>query len=387
MNFNDFKYNSSKFSIALTTLLFIVAGFLIFQTYPNISKFQYSYEVGSPWQYETITAPFAFEIRKSKKQLQAEEDSLLAEFHNLYDFKENIANENINKIQDKLGPSLDVVSGMYKKYIVNELSNIYKIGIISAESIENLNTNGDSIIIILKENISNETAINDLYTTKSAYEQIIQNAPQFIDRNTLRDYNLNNYLQENIVFNQTKTENLKKENLKTISLTKGRIQSGEKIIDHGEIVTNKSFDILNSLKEVLQENSQKKDSKLISMGQILIICCILSAFFSFLFLFRAKFTLEVKNVAFMLGMIVLLCIATSWTVNHEFSPYIIPYAILPIMVTTFFDTRTALFSHLTTILLCAYIVPNEFEFISILPSVPMLIASALLVVQLLSHKS
>ena len=100
MNFNDFKYNSSKFSIALTTLLFIVAGFLIFQTYPNISKFQYSYEVGSPWQYETITAPFAFEIRKSKKQLQAEEDSLLAEFHNLYDFKENIANENINKIQD-----------------------------------------------------------------------------------------------------------------------------------------------------------------------------------------------------------------------------------------------------------------------------------------------
>ena len=120
MNFNDFKYNSSKFSIALTTLLFIVAGFLIFQTYPNISKFQYSYEVGSPWQYETITAPFAFEIRKSKKQLQAEEDSLLAEFHNLYDFKENIANENINKIQDKLGPSLDVVSGMYKKYIVND---------------------------------------------------------------------------------------------------------------------------------------------------------------------------------------------------------------------------------------------------------------------------
>ena len=100
-------------------------------------------------------------------------------------------------------------------------------------------------------------------------------SPQFIDRNTLRDYNLNNYLQENIIFNQTKTENLKKENLKTISLTKGRIQSGEKIIDHGEIVTNKSFDILNSLKEVLQENSQKKDSKLISMGQILIICCIL----------------------------------------------------------------------------------------------------------------
>lgn len=377
MNFNDFKYNSSKFSIALTTLLFIVAGFLIFQTYPNISKFQYSYEVGSPWQYETITAPFAFEIRKSKKQLQAEEDSLLAEFHNLYDFKENIANENINKIQDKLGPSLDVVSGMYKKYIVNELSNIYKIGIISAENIENLNTNGDSIIIILKENISNETAINDLYTTKSAYEQIIQNAPQFIDRNTLRDYNLNNYLQENIVFNQTKTENLKKENLKTISLTKGRIQSGEKIIDHGEIVTNKSFDILNSLKEVLQENSQKKDSKLISMGQILIICCILSAFFSFLFLFRAKFTLEVKNVAFMLGMIVLLCIATSWVVNHEFSPYIIPYAILPIMVTTFFDTRTALFSHLTTILLCAYIVPNEFEFISIQTIVGMISISTL----------
>ena len=72
-----------------------------------------------------------------------------------------------------------------------------------------------------------------------------------------------------IVNTLKREENLKKENLKTISLTKGRIQSGEKIIDHGEIVTNKSLDILNSLKEVLQENSQKKDSKLISLGQIL----------------------------------------------------------------------------------------------------------------------
>jgi putative nucleotidyltransferase with HDIG domain len=377
MDFKNFKYDSSKFSIAITTLLFVFAGFLIFQTYPNISKFQYAYEKGSPWQYETMTAPFAFEIRKSKKELQSEEDSLLKEFHSLYDFKENIGKDNIKKLQEKLGPSSDVIAGMYKKYIIEELDRIYRTGIISTEATEPSSQSGDSIIIILKENISNETPIKKLYTTKSAYEQIIQNAPQFVDRNTLRDYNLNNYLQENILYNQTKTENLKKETLKAISLTKGRIQSGEKIIDHGEIVSTKTYDILNSLKEVIQENSQQRDSNLIAIGQILIICCILCAFFSFLFLFRAKFTLEIKNVAFMLGMIVLLCVATSWMVNHEFSPYIIPYAILPIMVTTFFDTRTALFSHLTTILLCSYIVPNEFEFISIQTIIGMISISTL----------
>lgn len=46
-----------------------------------------------------------------------------------------------------------------------------------------------------------------------------------------------------------------------------------------------------------------------------------------------------------------------------FNIYIIPYAIVPIVVRTFFDSRTALFTHLITVLICSIMAPFPHEFL------------------------
>lgn len=343
--------------------LFLIAGVLIYQTYPNIGKFKYVYVVDKPWEYDALTAPFAFEIMKSKEELRSEEDSLLKDFLPFYQNVAEIPSKYINLLNANFGKVEDSAADEYRKYIVGKLKTIYNTGIISSDDLENLQDAEKKEINVLTGNVAKSVAVSSLYTTKSAYEHIINNAPPQLDKLTLQGYNINNYIHENIVYDKEKSESVKKEILKSVSLTKGRIQSGEKIIDHGEIVKPLTYDILNSLKDVAQENSGKKDANLIHIGQILIIFNVLCALFLYFYLFRRTYLLMPKNVALILCIIVILCVLTSLAVKHEITPNLIPYTLLPILVTCFFDTRTALFSHLTAILLASFVVPNGFEFL------------------------
>ena len=349
---------------AFIVSLFFATGFVIFKTFPSISQFQYTYERGCPWKYEEITAPFAFEIQKSEKELEEERVSLLKDFAPIFDKKEDIHTSNIKSFKAKAASNNeDEATRPYFSYIERKLNAFYKIGIISTSEIEKLKGEGVGKIRVITNNISKDVPLEHFLTTKSAYEKIINDAPSDLDKNTLRDFNIDKYIEENILLNEEKTEGFKKDLLKTISQTKGRVQKGEKIIDHGEIITESAFDILNSYKLKTEEDSRQKNRGLIAVGQGLIITISLLVLFLYFHLFRQKFLEEKRDIVVILSLVLILCIITSWAVKHEVSPYLIPYALTAITVTTFFDTRTALFTHLTTVLLCSFIVPNEYEFL------------------------
>lgn len=346
------------------SLLFATAAFCIFLLYPSIGKFQYSFEKGSPWQYEALTAPFAFEIQKSSQELANEQDSILAnDFHPCYVYETKIQQENITKFQSKDKKGEHPEQEKYTSYISRKLTAIYGKGIISASAIDEMKKENTSKIFLKKNQIAQITDISSLYTTKTAYESIVESAPSGLEKSILRSYNINKYIKENVIFDKTTTDNLRNELIKNISLTKGRIQSGEKIIDHGEIITDKSYDILSSLKQVILDNRGKSNSTQVRIGQFIIIFSAIAIFLLYLMIFRRQFVRTSRDMIFMLLMVSIICAITTVAVKYELSPYLIPYTILPIIISTFFDTRTALFLHITTILLCTFIVPTEFEFL------------------------
>lgn len=359
----DMKSKNSYMRYISIAALFFVAGLIIFKTYPNFGKFKYNYAIEKPWEYDALTAPFAFEIMKSKEDVKKEEDSLLSDFSPFFINDEAIPGKYIGMLNEKFGKVEDEAADDYKNYIARKLKSLYANGIISADDMDKLNEEKKSEINVLTGNQAKNRPVSALHTTKTAYEHIINGIPASLDKETLQGYNINNYIHENLSYDKEKNESVKKELLKSISLTKGRIQSGEKIIDHGEIVKAQTYDILESLRSAVQENSDKTNKQLIMIGQIIIISIILCAFYLYLLLFRKKYLVNLKNVAFMLGMITILCVLTSIMVKNEYTPNIVPYALLPILVTCFFDTRTALFAHLTAVLLSSFIVPNDFEFL------------------------
>ncbi len=347
----------------ITVSLFLLAALLIIQTFPNAGKFPYTYKKNDPWQYEALTAPFAFEIYKSKEELKREQDSVLVDFQPCYNLDASVSEKKLASFMEKEAISLMPVTSLYKDYISKKLAALYDDGILSMAEMEKLQKDKTKTILVKsKDNVAKKKDIAELHTIKTAYEELINEA-LYLDKNVLQNYNLNDYIRENLSFDKQTTENLKKDLLKSISLTKGRILSREKIVDQGEIISERTFDVLNSLKRITLENDEKGNSTTVLLGQIIVTLGILCAFFLYLFLFRQGFLAESKNVVLMLGLIVALCFVSSVVTRHNFSPYLIPYAILPIMITTFFDTRTALFCHITTVLLCSFIVPIEYDFL------------------------
>src|SRR5690606_9523153 len=79
-----------------------------------------------------------------------------------------------------------------------------------------------------------------------------------------------------------------------------------------------------------------------------------------------------KHVTFMVLLVTSFVALTAITSQLDlFNVYIIPYAIVTILIRTFIDSRTALFASLITIILSSLMVPFPFEFIVIQIAVAM----------------
>ncbi len=62
----------------------------------------------------------------------------------------------------------------------------------------------------------------------------------------------------------------------------------------------------------------------------------------------------------------------------NFSIYLVPFALLPVMICTFFDSRSALFAHIITILMVSFVVrSSQFEFVVLQIAVGMTVITSL----------
>ena len=79
-------------------------------------------------------------------------------------------------------------------------------------------------------------------------------------------------------------------------------------------------------------------------------------------------------ILMMLGMLGLLALVTQYL---ELNEYIVPFAMLPLVVRVFFDSRTALYVHIIAVLLAGQMVPDTTEFVFLQILVGMVAVSSL----------
>ena len=146
--------------------------------------------------------------------------------------------------------------------------------------------------------------------------------------------------------------------------TAGMVQAGERIIDKGEIITAHTYQLLNSLRiESDKQEETMQGANLMLIGEILIITMLMILLYLYLYLFRRKIYKEQKNIIFILLIQLLIGSITALVIRFSsLSIYIVPFALLPIIIRTFFDSRTALFVHIITIFILSTITNNPFEF-------------------------
>ena len=364
-----FNSNKGKFyrDLLYKALIFIgtVAGIVYFL--PRDGKFNYQFDIDKPWKYGQLMATFDFPVYKSDEVVKREQDSILAHFQPYFQLDKTTAKQAIRKLKEDyqhqlkdLLPSYD-----YVRHLERKLTEIYHAGIIATEELNQLRKDSTASIMIIDEKMANPQNTRQLYSVKDAYTYLLHADTIHYNPSILRQCSLNEYLQPNLQYDQQRTETARKEVLNNYSWANGIVLSGQKIIDRGEIVDRETYNILESLrKESIQRSESVSQKRLMLFGQILYVSIFMLCFMLYLDLFRRNYYKHKGSLSLLFAIILFYCVATALMVsNNFFNIYIIPYAMLPIIIRVFLDSRTAFLTHVITILTCSICLRYPHEFI------------------------
>ena len=352
---------------AFKLILFALAAAIIVYVYPREGRFRYQFQEGKPWRYGLLTAPYNFSIYKAEAQFIAEQDSALKQYHPYLQQNSEVLPQTLEKLAEDYQQVLRImVPERYLEYLNEQLSLIYHAGIISAEELSQLEKEGHQTVSVRIDNIGETRDITSLFTAKKAYEALLSNLPRNINKNVLiRDCHIENYLHENCVYDKTTSQRVKEELLSSVSRTQGMVQRGERIIDQGEIVNHETFLKLDSFRRQAEKRNDQSGGNWVLLGQILWVALAMSMLAIYLYKVRPQIYAKTSDIVFILILVVTLCLLSALIIRNDqlLNIYMVPFAIITILVTTFFDSRTAFYAYMITILICAPISHFPFEFL------------------------
>ena len=351
-------------------LIFVVTVTIIVYFLPKEGKFNYQFDINTPWKYGLLQASFDIPIYKNEKQVQAEQDSIMASYQPYYDLDKQVANNALSKLREDYGKTLkQQIGSAYLRYIERALTEIYTKGVMSGNDLKQLNEDSTKHILLVEQNIATSHPVSQFYSTKEAYEYLL-NADTAYNKQVLQECNLNNYILPNVVYDEEKSESALRDLLSNISWASGEVLNGQKIIDRGEIIDEHTYNILNSLKKEWEKRSDTiEEKRLTIIGQILFVSLFIICFMVYLESFRKDFYERKGNLSLLFILIIFFPVLSSIIVEQNLtSIYIIPYAMIPIIIRIFLDSRTAFMAHTIIILLCSITLryPHEFVLLQIL---------------------
>ena len=361
-----------KDDLTLRSLLIriaIVVGTVavIVLTMPNDSSITFFSEVGKPWRYADLTASFDFPIYKSEKEVKTEQDSVKRAFEPYYNYINDEGGAQVSRFSSDFAEGMPDLEEGYISIIANRLTAVYKRGIIASSEYADLLTDSMKTIRVVTGKKASSVKVRDLYSEKSAYEQLFKDETTDEHRQALQKCNLSEYITANLIYDEEKSDAALTDELNTIPQASGVVQQGQKIIGRGDIITEEVYQILESYKiENERRNKDTTQIRLTMFGHVLYVSLFMICFTIYITLFRKDYFEKYRNVAMLYALIVIFTLLTSLMISHNFGHvYIIPYAMVPIFVRIFLDSRTAFITHFTLIMICACMVTYQLQFVAI----------------------
>lgn len=348
-------------------LIFIGTVAVIVYFLPRDGKFNYQFDIDKPWKYGQLMATFDFPIYKDDNVVKREQDSILAAFQPYFQLDKTIEKDVLKKLKADYQTQLRGIlpSTDYVRHIEKLLTEVYRAGILSTEELAKLHNDSTAAIMVIHDKLANQQSVSKLYSVKDAYNYMLTADTTHYHPDLLRQCSLNEYLYPNLTYDEQRTETAKKETLDNYSWANGIVLSGQKIIDRGEIVDRETYNILESLrKESIKRSESTGQKRLMLLGQILYVSIFMLCFMLYLDLFRKDYYNRRGSLALLFTLIMFYCVVTALMVtNNIFNVYIIPYAMLPVIIRVFLDSRTAFMSQVVTILICSICLRYPHEFI------------------------
>lgn len=352
------KNNNIIILLLLLLSVILIAAALFFSQETTRT---YSFEVGKPWLHSRLEANFQFDIELDEATRKRITDSVNQNFSKIYtmDYKRG---------EQQCALLSRVLKGRPgSQALLEAMLTLYRDGIVDNEAANDIRA-GKQLRFMVGNNELQVVDATNMKTVRQAYAWLTDSLKdnQAIQE-ALKDVEISNYLKPNMMVDEEENEKWMGEDLRNALRSPGTVQANEAIITRGEIVTPKKAAAIKSYQDEINKRYKQRnvDQTWTLLGQILIAATLMLAFFYFMKLLRNQVFSRRRQMVFLISFITVFVIAVFLLVKFKYGLlYVIPFGLVPIIVSSFFDDHTSFFVHIVTILICSLIASShQAEFI------------------------
>lgn len=357
------KYNLPNRSVLLKTAAFIAATIVVLLLLPANDRQRFTYEENRPWTHSLLTAPFDIPVYRDSTSLRILRDSLESTFIPVYRRVPGAADAVSAKVISANGLEPDD-----RLRLRSLLDRIYAGGVIDHNTSTMVSDGKLPSVRMIQDNVAKLVPTSGMRSQRDAYALIDSVFAGSESRGAIQRLNLSQLLVPNVVLDTIETDRLHADLLQPASAAIGVIQQGERIVDRGDIVTPQLYQILLTYESLVEARDGGTYSVefYTGIGQLLFTVIIFAALYVYFFLYRREMFDDPRRIICIVSVIVSFYIFAV-VMSRAFASglYIVPLTIVPILAVVFYDSRTALFSHVCSVLLCSPLSSFPFEFIFI----------------------
>ena len=353
--------------VALRVALVVAAVAVIVWFMPRDSYSTYRVEIKDVWRYNDLTANFDFAVYKSDSTIAREQAEALKDYEPYYVYDDNILATQEQLFVSQMLKDHPDLGRTFMTAVRSQLRSLYQNGIIDTR--EPLGNSTDSTRMLRRIDEKEVTSVSaaSVYTAMQAYEALMA-APQIAEyAELLPQLNLNNYVVPNLIYDKERSEARYEELKASVPKACGVVQRGQKIVNQGEVVDQNTFLVIESYQKKLKEVYQQRSGLTVKLGgELLYVFLVIAMFTAYLHLYRRDYFDSLRSVGMIYALVVIASVMSSLLVSHNLLHiFILPFAIVPIFIRVFMDSRTAFAAHVTVILICACQLQRPLEFTAV----------------------
>jgi len=341
-----------RISIAVTAAVIIV------WLYPHLKSHQFIYEQDRPWNYAQLIAPFDIPIHPDSATVRIARDTLDARFVPIYHSDGAVIDTIVGQLPS---PGTD-----YHRRLAALLRQGYRQGVVDTETMTLIRAGKLPRVRLLDGNVLSEVSTAKLTSPRDIYAMLDSGITDPGLRGYFTGANVHSLLRANVRYDSIESARHYDNEYQTLTADRGVIVQGQTIINKGDKISAQDFTNLQTYERMMEDRltSQNHSNLLMILGQFGYAALLLTLLVLYLHLMSPQVYDNLRAYTFVLALVVLFFVmAVGLNTFIVRGLYLVPMAIVPILVLVFFDGRTALVVSLVTVLLTAPISSFALEFI------------------------
>lgn len=345
--------------------LLIICTLFMTYTMPREKSTSLGFKEGTPWENEQLIAEFSFEVPKADADITTEQENAKKTAKPYFIFNPEVGKQAVKKLRSTLNNGWFMSLTSNSDNFTSQLQELYNYGIISDEDAGFIKNNNYSEALSINGNRAETKSTKEFIPLHDAIKAVSSN--QALMQRLGASLPLDSIIKPNYFLDIKRTSNDIISRIEKIDSTLANIQKGQLIINPGELVNHKTAQIINAyINEMSKtENAQlNKNHTYIFFGQILFVIIVMLLLHAYLHIYQREVITNTYKYTFTIfaatAFPVILGIMISNGVGNVF---LLPFAIVPLMLCLFINNHTAFMVHLTTILICSTMLVMKYEFL------------------------